>query len=858
MRKQAQMVELKKLVDTGMSAQGAIESGVFEGVYQTQVLSVGNNSITYAPMLRFGEDVQLSAGDELTFMFFVGDVCYRYSGRVRSVDAIGTGSIEVLDGSSAEILNQRKKLRIPADIDCTCTCLSSGRSWLGRIMDIDVQGVGLVLAEQPKAGSKVQIVFSLPRTVHNDLTVQAKVRHTRPIMVGGKSKVRCGLDFLKISRAASKAIYQWIINELECTSKTQIQQRTCEPSCQHLMAAAKTLQVETMWDRSDIMQPQCAFGELGICCHNCLQGPCRVDPFGEGAQQGICGASADTMVAKNLVRMIAAGTSSHAEHGRHLLHVLQQLNEQENLLPKVQDQQHLVNTANRFGYTGYAANLREALETIIRAVHESYYNPNPNKQLAWLEDLLPVQRCQVLREANLLPADVFSTVVDLLHRTHIGVDSNPKSLLRAGLRCAVADFASLSMATQMADVLFGSPKPHKTLANLAVLREDAVNIALHGHNAVISEAICNAAKEMEAEAIANKAPGGINIVGICCTGNELTMRHGIPLASNFASQELAIASGAVDAMIVDYQCIAPGIVKAAECFHTQIITCLPMARLPESRSVQHIELGHDDQQTQLRSIVRTAIEAYSRRDAKKVSIPEGPQETWVGFSPQAILDAFGCLDNQSALEALVRFIRLGDIQGVALLAGCNNVLLRQDHSIVNVATQLIEKDVLVLATGCSAGALAKSGLMSPEATDRLAGPGLSSVLSEVGHAARLGCSLPPALHMGSCVDNSRAVDLAIQIAKHMSIDLQQMPLVVSVPEAMSEKAVAISSSAVALGLVVHLGVQLPINGSPQVVEFLTHDVRQELGGAFLFESNPVKAAQKMIKIIQSRRQSLGL
>ncbi|MBI5478745.1 MAG: anaerobic carbon-monoxide dehydrogenase catalytic subunit [Deltaproteobacteria bacterium] len=706
--------------------------------------------------------------------------------------------------------------------------------------------------------SALRVSFALPESSGGEFRIEATVGNARAISVGGRGRFRCGVTFAPLARAEEQVLSHWIVLQLERTSKTDIELRTVDPTAQFMLAVAKVRRVPTIWDRAQAMQPQCAFGELGICCRVCLQGPCRIDPFGTGAKAGICGASADTMVVRNLARMIAGGTAAHVEHARHIVDALRDIGEHETSSYRVADEGKLRRIAERLGVGAEGASARGLAAAVAGQIEREFFTMHDGRPAAWLQATLTPLRLSRLASAGLLPADLCSPIVDLMHRTNTGVDTNPTSLLMAGIRCSLADYAGMRIATDISDVIFGVPSPRLTTANLAVIEADAVNVAVHGHNPLVSEAVCRVAREMNEEAVRAGAPRGINVVGVCCTGHEVLMRHGIPLAANFASQELAIMTGALDAMVVDYQCIQPGLSSVAECFHTRVVTTLPMGRLPDSPAVVHLELDVRDPLPGARRILGEALAAFTRRDPGKVSIPTGAHRCLVGFGVEAILAALGKVNPQDPLQPLIAAIAQGDIQGLALLCGCNNALVRQDDNILKVARGLLGENVLVLATGCSAGALAKAGLMAPEATEEHAGARLKPVLRAIGEAAGLEGALPPVLHLGSCVDNSRAVDVAVAVAARLNVDLDRLPVVASAPELMAEKAVAIGTWAMALGLPVHLGIIPPVFGAPDVVSTLTQKTAELVGGHFIFELNPHLAVDRLLEVIRARRTGLGL
>jgi len=411
------------------------------------------------------------------------------------------------------------------------------------------------------------------------------------------------------------------------------------------------------------------------------------------------------------------------------------------------------------------------------------------------------------------------------------------------------------MGTDLADILFGTPNPVVSQANLGVLKADAVNIGLHGHSPILSDLIAQVAHELDDEARAAGAAAGINLVGICCTGNEVLMRHGIPSATHSVSQELAIATGALDAMVVDYQCIMPSLATLAECFHTRLITTMPIAKIP---GAVHVEFHEEQAGSTAREIIRVGIEAFTRRDPRKVQIPEYQSTAMAGFSTEAIVGALAAVNKDDPLKPLIDAIVAGDILGVCLFAGCNNVRVPQDENFLTMAKALARENVLLLATGCGAGAFARHGWLTSDATEAYAGEGLKATLTAVGQAAGLPGPLPLVLHMGSCVDNARPVQVAVAVANKLGVDLDKLPVVASAPEATTEKAISIGTWAVAAGLPTHVGVIPPVLGSQLVARVLTEDIKGLLGGYFIVDTDPVTSAEKLLEAIRERRAGLGL
>ncbi len=628
--------------------------------------------------------------------------------------------------------------------------------------------------------------------------------------------------------------------------------RSLDPAVQQMIVRAKEKNIPTVWDRYELMQPQCAFGDTGLCCRHCLQGPCRINPFGEEPKVGICGATADVMVARGLDRAIAAGTAAHSGHAKHLAHTL--LKSAEGKAPdyKIKDPDKLKRVAKRLNI---AVDGRSDGE-IAREVALAALNDFAESEIGvkWATTVVSEKRKKVLSAINAVPRGIDHEVSEIMHRTLYGVDADAVNLLIAGIRCGVADLAGCYMGTDLADILFGTPKPLVTKANMATLKADMVNIAVHGHNPVLSEMIVAMAEEMKNEAMVVGAKG-VNVVGICCTGNELMERHGIPACTHSVSQEMALLTGALDAIVVDYQCIMPSLVDVAECMGSKIVTTMDLCKIT---GAEHIEFREESAAQKAKEAIRVAIEVFKKRKDKAVDIPQVDSTVVAGFSVEAIVAALSKIDPTEPLKPLVDNIKNGNIRGVCLFAGCNNVKVPQDRNFIIMAERFLKENVLVVATGCGAGALMRHGFMDPTNVDRLCGPGLKAVLTAIGQANNLGSPLPPVLHLGSCVDNSRAVALVVALADYLGVDTDKLPVVASAAEAVSEKAISIGVYAVAVGLPTHVGVMVPVLGSPLVTNILTEKVKGLTGGYFIVDLDPLSSTEKLLKAIDERRSVLGL
>ncbi len=621
--------------------------------------------------------------------------------------------------------------------------------------------------------------------------------------------------------------------------------RSIDPASIEVLKSISDKGLEVAWDRYDAMQPQCRFGELGLCCRNCSMGPCRIDPFGEGAKEGICGATADLIAARNLARMIAVGTSAHSDHARDVAHTLLIASEGGDY--KIKDEAKLRKLAAEWELDVGGKSVNEVGKAVAEAALGQFGQQTGALRFTSRAPELTRKRWE---DAGVMPRGIDREVVTLLHGTHVGGDSDPVSVMLAGVRAALADGWGGSMiATELQDILFRTPSWIRSRVNLGVLKVDQVNIVVHGHEPILSEMLVAACQDPELIALAkSNGAEGISLSGICCTANEILMRHGIPVAGNFLQQELAIATGAVDSMIVDIQCVMPAITKMAECFHTKIISTSPKAKVP---GAMHIELDEHKALDIAKRIVRESIENFPNRDKASVNIPNISSPLVAGFSAENIFEALGGRYRPS-YRPLNDAIISGRIRGLAAVVGCNNPKQPADAGHVAITKELLANDVLVATTGCTAIADAKAGLMCPEAAMEFAGPGLREVCEAVG--------IPPVLHLGACVDISRILVILSNVVAEGGLgeSIADLPAAAAAPEWMSEKAVAIGFYAVASGAFTVLGEPLPVQGAPGLVKYLTEDIADTFGGKFAFERDPIAAAHLMIDHIDAQREALHL
>ena len=623
-------------------------------------------------------------------------------------------------------------------------------------------------------------------------------------------------------------------------SKRLAEQRALDAADQEIIAKALEDGVETAWDRFIDQQPQCGFGQLGICCNRCAMGPCRIEPFGKKPDRGVCGATADTIVARNLLDDLSTGAAAHSDHGREVLEVLLDTAVGKSQGYQITDETKLKAIAAEYGINTENRKKEEIAEDVARAMLEEYGTLKNRIQMA---ERAPEKTKDTWKRLGIVPRSVDREIVESMHRIHMGVGADYVNILLHAMRTSLADgWGGSMMATEGSDILFGTPAPLRSRANLATLKQDMVNIVLHGHNPILSDMIVKAADDPQLkERAAGKGAKGINIVGMCCTGNELLMRHGIPIAGTFLDQELAIATGAVEVMVVDYQCIFPSIAQTAACYHTRVVSTSQKAKIP---GTTYLEFRPETALDTAREIITVAIDNFPNRNPGRVRIPQKPVDLMAGFSEEAIRKALG-----GTYKPLIDAIVGGRIRGAVGIVGCNNPKIKQDYGHVTLAKELIKRDILVLETGCAAIACGKAGLLVPEAAD-LAGDGLGSVCKALG--------IPPVLHMGSCVDCSRILMLAANIAKELGVGIGDLPIGGAAPEWYSQKAISIGTYFVSSGVYVVLGIPPKIFGSPNVTNLLAAQLTDLVNASFAVEPDPVKAADLLEAEIDRKRKALGI
>jgi len=622
--------------------------------------------------------------------------------------------------------------------------------------------------------------------------------------------------------------------------------RSANASANEIIDWGQSEGLQTCFDRAATLKP-CPIGEEGACCRVCHMGPCRlVGKNAETEGKGVCGASLSTIAARNFVRMIAAGTAAHSDHARDMANTLLAAATGEAKDFQIKDVRKLYKVAGILGIEFEGREVNEVAADVARTFLEDFGRQNgvinyvkraPEKTQARWE------------KWGIAPRGIDREVVEAMHRTAVGVDHDPDHLLTHGLRTALADgWGGCMISTDISDILFGTPQPVRAEASFGIFKEDEVNLVVHGHEPTLAEMVVEVVSDPKmVEYAKSKGAKGINLGGMCCTANEVLMRHGIATAGGFTNQELGIMTGLIDALSVDVQCIMPAIADLSKKFHTKIITTSPKAKMV---GAVHIEYDEHRAREVAEEIVRTAIDNFPNRTTKGSHITK--KSTLIGGFSHEYIEYMQGGRYRASFRPLNDAIMAGRIRGVVGLAGCDNPRVPSTGLHTFIATELIKNDVLIVSTGCGSAACGQAGYLTPETALELAGPGLREVCEAIG--------IPPILHLGACVDNSRILTIATAMAAEggLSDEIGGMPAVGIAPEWMSEKAIAIGCYFAASGVPVIFGGKSPVGASREVTRIMTEVWMDRFMGAFHFEPDPEKMLALALEYIDAARDRLKL
>ncbi|MDR3076420.1 MAG: anaerobic carbon-monoxide dehydrogenase catalytic subunit [Synergistaceae bacterium] len=626
--------------------------------------------------------------------------------------------------------------------------------------------------------------------------------------------------------------------------QTTFADRADDQASVEMMEKAKQDCIETCFDRYDTQKNHCKFGLDGTCCKICYMGPCRIHAK---APRGVCGADVDTIAARNFLREVTGGTASHSDHGRHVAILLKEIAHGKEVGYEVKDPQAVFEIAKLYGLETEGREMKELLAELADIFMGDFTSQEETIRTV---SLAPQKTRTTWANLGILPQGIDKMCVEAMHRTHMGVDHDYKNLLMHAFRQSLSNgWGGSRIATMASDILFGTPMALKTEVNLGILKENTVNILVHGHEPTLSDMIAIAIKQPDITDYAKEAGAeGVTVGGICCTANEVLMRHGIPIAGNFLQQELAIVSGAVEMMIVDVQCIMPSLPTIAEHYHTKIVGTTAMAK---TIGAEHFEFDEVHALESAKTLVKQAIDNFKNRNKSLVQIPSQKESVVAGFSIREIKYMLGGTFRPS-FRPLNDAIIQNRIKGIVGIVGCNNPKFKTDWYTNTLVKELLKNNVLVVETGCCAIASGKDGKLTPETALEYAGTGLKEVCEAVG--------MPPVLHMGSCVDNTRILQACTEIVSEGGLgdSIAGLPTAGVCPELMSEKAVSISCYCVATGIDVFIGHPFHIKGSENVYKFLTEDVKEMFNASMHFIENPVEAANEIVAVLDAKREKLGI
>ncbi|RKD29543.1 anaerobic carbon-monoxide dehydrogenase catalytic subunit [Thermohalobacter berrensis] len=602
--------------------------------------------------------------------------------------------------------------------------------------------------------------------------------------------------------------------------------------------------VETSFNRVEKQRNKCGFGMQGVCCRLCANGPCRITPK---SPRGVCGATADTIVARNFLRSVAAGSACYLHIVETTAKNLKSVGEKRE---KIKGIDTLNQLAKLFGIE--AEDIYDKAVKVADMVLNDLYKPRDEK-MTLVEKVAYKPRFERWKELNILPGGAKSEVFDALVKTSTNLNSDPVDMLMHCLNIGISTgLYGLTLTNLLNDIMLGEPVIRKDSVGFKVVDEGYINIMVTGHqHSIIShlqERLIDEDVKKRAESVGAK---GFKIVGCTCVGQDLQLRgeHYQEVFSghagnNFTSESL-LSTGAIDLLLSEFNCTIPGLEIVADKYMVDMVCLDDVAK---KVNAEYKKFSMDKKEEISEYIINKALESYkNRRDKVEVDIPKdhGNDETITGVSEKSLKSFLG-----GSWKPLIDLIAEGKIKGVAGVVGCSNLTAKgHDVFTVELTKELIKRDIIVLSAGCSSGGLENVGLMTPEAA-KYAGENLRAVCQKLG--------IPPVLNFGPCLAIGRLEIVAAELAEALNIDIPQLPLVLSAPQWLEEQALADGAFGLALGLPLHLAIPPFITGSKVVTEVLTEKLTDITGGKLILEDNVKKAADKLEEIVIERRKDLGL
>ena len=623
-------------------------------------------------------------------------------------------------------------------------------------------------------------------------------------------------------------------------SKDEVLENTPDPAVREMILRQNQLGFDTTFDRFDSQQPQCGFGMAGICCKICNMGPCKIT---SKSPKGVCGADADLIVARNLLRSAAAGAAQHGMHGREVILSLKWAAEGKLDLP-ILGQQKIKDTAKAFGIKTERRSIKKIASELADILLEDMSRTVPGDYKI-IEALGSEERKKVWKELDILPISAYHEVFEAYHKTGVGTDGDWKSIMQQFLRCGLAFTYSGVVSTSIAtDGLFGVGDRVTSKVNIGALKKGYVNIAVHGHLPTLVSEIVRVGQEEKFINLAKEAGAkGIRFYGICCSGLSAMYRYAgvIPL-SNAVSAELVLGTGALDLWIADVQDVFPSIMEVAKCFRTTVVTTSESARLPGAERFEydhhHSNIGETRELAE--KIVLRGIESFKDRQGIPVYIPPYEVDAEVGFSPEYVHKHYG------SMKPLYEAVKEGKILGIVNIVGCNNPKVVYEKCVIDVANALLRNNILILTNGCASFPLMKMGYFNVSGQEH-AGESLKEFLGD----------LPPVWHVGECIDNTKSSGIFAGVAGEAGKPLYEMPFAFSSPEWSNEKGIDAALGFRLMGINSYHCVEAQIHGSKNVIEFLKEGTKELLGSVMVVDTNPDSLGEKIVADIIEKRKALG-
>lgn len=624
----------------------------------------------------------------------------------------------------------------------------------------------------------------------------------------------------------------------ECLSRN-----TCPSADKPMENYIRSLPLETAHHRVETQKTKCGFGLQGVCCRLCANGPCRITP---DAPRGICGANADTIVARNFLRAVACGSGCY-------IHIVEntarQLKNTGLHKDRIRSEKALNHLAEIFGVTG--GDKYDLCVKVADKVLSDLYRPE-YESMELVEKLAYAPRVKRWKELGIMPGGAKGEVFNNVVKTSTNLSSDPVEMMVSCLRLGISTgLYGLQLTNLLNDVVLGDPVIRSAPVGMNVIDPDYINILITGHQhslfTYIQDRLLDADVVEKARAAGAK---GFKLVGCTCVGQDLQLRgeHYTEIfdghAGNNYISEAVLSCGAIDAVLSEFNCTLPGIETICEELKIKQI-CLDV--VAKKANAEYIPFRYETRQADGDRIIDEIIAAYT---ARRGSVPmnlftdHGNKNTLTGVSEGSLKSFLG-----GSWKPLIDLIVSGRIKGLAGVVGCSSVAYGHDTLTAELTRELIAKDILVLTAGCSSGGLENIGLMTPEAAE-LAGPNLKAVCKELG--------IPPVLNFGPCLAIGRLEIVATEIAQELGVDLPQLPLVLSAAQWLEEQALADGAFALALGLPLHLGVPPFVTGSKLVTKVLTEDMVGLTGGKVIIDPDGKSAANQLEAIIEEKRRALNI